>query len=359
MRRGTDVFNARISTRADKHLVDLNINDGRVGLEVHVRQRAFHPLALHLVRFLRRVGHFATHAGHHLRVSAPGDLRLYLSGIQLHHGIKMRAFVTVQRAPVFRGLVPLRARGRKHTALAIGNCFLVTCHHARTCAGLNGEIAQSHTPFHRQIAYRTTGELNRMAGAASGADLADDRKRDVLGCNAHTQLAIDHNIHILVFLHHHALRGEHMLDLAGADAERQCPECAVRAGVRIAAHHRHAGQGRTILRPDHMHDALTFVEERKVNLGAVFLDVLVECFDLQARYLILDTVEALIPVARWRVVIRRRHHAVHTPHRAVGELEAFIGLRAGYLMHQVTVDIKQRGAVLLDMHQVAVPKFVV
>ena len=32
------------------------------------------------------------------------------------------------------------------------------------------------------------------------------------------------------------LRGEHVLDLAGADAERQRPEGAVRGGVRVAAH---------------------------------------------------------------------------------------------------------------------------
>jgi hypothetical protein len=47
-----------------------------------------------------------------------------------------------------------------------------------------------------------------------------------------------------------------MLDLAGADAERQRAECAVRRGMAVAAHHRGAGQREALLGPDDVDDAL-------------------------------------------------------------------------------------------------------
>jgi serine/threonine protein kinase len=48
----------------------------------------------------------------------------------------------------------------------------------------------------------------------------------------------------------------HVLHLAGADAESQGPEGAVRRGVAVAADHGHARLRGPQLRPDHMHDAL-------------------------------------------------------------------------------------------------------
>ena len=47
-----------------------------------------------------------------------------------------------------------------------------------------------------------------------------------------------------------------MLDLTGADAKGERPECTVRRCVRVAAHHRHAGLGEPQLRAHDMHDAL-------------------------------------------------------------------------------------------------------
>ena len=44
---------------------------------------------------------------------------------------------------------------------------------------------------------------------------------------------------------------------------------------------------------------------------------------------------------------------------AACDAQAFKGLRAGDLMHEVAVDIKQRGSVLVGFHQVIVPNFVV
>ena len=47
-----------------------------------------------------------------------------------------------------------------------------------------------------------------------------------------------------------------MLCLGGADAERERAERTVGGGVAVAAHDRRARQRKTLLRPDHMADAL-------------------------------------------------------------------------------------------------------
>ena len=57
------------------------------------------------------------------------------------------------------------------------------------------------------------------------------------------------------------LRGQHVLDLAGADAERERAERAVRGGVRVAADDRHAGLRDAELGADHVDDALAAVAE--------------------------------------------------------------------------------------------------
>ena len=68
------------------------------------------------------------------------------------------------------------------------------------------------------------------------------------------------------------LRGEHVLDLARADAEGQRAERAVGRGVAVAAHDRHARLGEALLGADDVHDALVGVAhrvERDAELGGV------------------------------------------------------------------------------------------
>eukprot|EP00976_Prorocentrum_cordatum_P011471 230508-Prorocentrum_minimum.AAC.1 len=60
------------------------------------------------------------------------------------------------------------------------------------------------------------------------------------------------------------LRGEHVLHLAGADAEGERAESAVRGGVGVAAHDGHAGEGEALLGADDVHDALALVRQAKV-----------------------------------------------------------------------------------------------
>ena len=93
-----------------------------------------------------------------------------------------------------------------------------------------------------------------------------------------------------------------MLNLGGADAERQGAEGAMGGRVAVTANNRHARLGEPLLRANDMHDAPPWVGE--VDIGnAEFLDVRLKGFDLDPRFFLDD---ALGDVRRRGIVIRHR-----------------------------------------------------
>ena len=128
------------------------------------------------------------------------------------------------------------------------------------------------------------------------------------------------------------------------------------AGVRVAAHYGHARQRCALLGPHHVHNALPLVHKRKIRQRAKFFDVFVQSVHLQLGNRVLD---AFVPIACGRVVVGGGNHAVDAPELAAGHFQALEGLRAGYFVHQMAVDIQQHGAVFFFAHDVAVPEFVV
>ena len=113
------------------------------------------------------------------------------------------------------------------------------------------------------------------------------------------------------------LGGEHVLDLAGADAERDGPECAVGRSVGVAADDGHARLGQTLLRADDVHDALAGRAHLVVDdaeLGGVGPQGL----DLLGRDRILD---GAVDVLGRDVVVLGGHREIGPPDRAAGEPE--------------------------------------
>ena len=144
------------------------------------------------------------------------------------------------------------------------------------------------------------------------------------------------------------LRGQHVLDLARADAERERAEGAVRRGVRVAAHDRHAGLRDAQLGADHVDDALAPVPHAVVR-DAELLDVARERVELLARDVVLDRARE---VPRRHVVVGRRDRAIGPPHRAPGEPQTLERLRARDLVDEVQVDVEQvaaEGVVVPDL----------
>jgi hypothetical protein len=193
----------------------------------------------------------------------------------------------------------------------------------------------------------------------AGTDPADDRQRHILRRDAARERAFHGDAHVLHLLRDEALRREDVLHLGSADPVRKAAECAVRAGVRVAADDGHSRQRGALLGPDHVHDPLTLVEEREIGLGAVLAHVGVERLHLDARSRIFDSLDPALPPGRRRVVVGGCDHGFDPPRPAARGFQALVSLRAGDLVHEMPVDIQQRRAAFLDVHDVTVPKLVV
>ena len=278
---------------------------------------------------------------------------LDLARVDRHLAVELGAGIALQRAPIGDRRVPKwRARCELATA-QVFNRHLVDRHHAGARACFDGHVAHRHAAFHGQRANRAAGELDRIAGAARGADAADDRQHHVLRRDAARKGPLDVDAHVLHLLGDKALRREHMLDLRGADAVREAGKGAVRARVRVAAHHGHAGKGRALLRPDHMDDALALVEIREVHLGAELSHVGVERFDLQLGEWIAHAREARFPVRSRRVVVGGCHDRPHAPRLARRGAQPVVGLCARHLVDKMAIDVKERRTVVLGVDEVA------
>ena len=164
--------------------------------------------------------------------------------------------------PARDGLVEVGAAGGERPAAEIVEGRLVRGDHAGAGAGFDRHVADGHPLFHRQAADRLARVLDAVAGAAVGGDLADEVQDQVLGRDAAAELAVDAQLQRLGLRLQQRLRGQHVLDFAGADAEGQRAERAVRGGVAVAADDRHARLRVAQLGADDVDDALLRTSSR-------------------------------------------------------------------------------------------------
>ena len=138
------------------------------------------------------------------------------------------------------------------------------------------------------------------------------------------------------------LRRQHVRHLAGADAERQRAERAVRAGVAVAADDGHARLRQPQLGADDVHDPLPLAAQR-VQLDAELVAVLLERRDLRRRGGV-EHRDAPVAAARRgrRRVIHRRDRALGTAHLEAALAQPGERLRRRDLVDQVQVDVEDR-----------------
>ena len=350
--RRTQILDTRVGTRSDEDLVRRDGDDRRSGLECHVLQRPLHACTLHRVRLLGRIRHTTVDGDDHFRGCAPADHRPNRRRIEVDDLVEHGAVVAHQRAPVPNGLLPLRAAWRERTALQVVDRLVVDGHHTDPCTCLDRHVAHGHPTLHGQRSDRLPAELDGMTGTAGCADLPDDREDQVLRRHAGRQGAVDLDQHRLHLLDRQALRGHHVLDLGGPHAECERSERAVGARMGIARHDRHAGQGRALLRPDDMDDALAVVLQTELG-DPELVAVLRQLVDLHARKRVGNAVRTR---RRGHVMVRRRQHRLAAPRLAPGHPQSFKGLRAGHLVDQLAIDVQQRRAIRRLIDDMPVPK---
>ncbi|MFT5125090.1 MAG: hypothetical protein ACI97B_003734 [Verrucomicrobiales bacterium] len=150
------------------------------------------------------------------------------------------------------------------------------------------------------------------------------------------------------------LGSQYMLDLAGADAEGERSECAVRRGVGVSANNGQSGNGDAQLGADDVNDPLIGAAHT-VEGDPEFFAVGFQGLDLSQGDGILD----LQPVIRGgHVVIHGGKRELRMTHLATGQPQAFESLRAGDFMYEMAIDVQYGGAVLEDFDHVAIPYFV-
>ena len=172
-----------------------------------------------------------------------------------------------------------------------------------------------------------------------------------LAVDAVGQLAVDGDRHGLEGRQRQRLGGQHVLDLAGADAERQRAEGAVGGGVAVTADHGGAGLGQSQLRSHDVDDALLDVAQR-VQPDAELRAVLAQRLQLGARDRVGDR---LVDVEGRGVVVLGGDGEVGTAHLAAGLAEAVERLRAGHLVQQVQIDEEEVGLALRAPDDMVVP----
>ena len=260
-----------------------------------------------------------------------------------------------QRLPPFKGALEsftLRTIRRFRDVIEGG---LVRRHHASPRAAFDGHVADRHAACHVERADRIPGIFNYMARAARRADLADDRQHNILAGTAKSEVAIHGNTHVLGRLLQQRLRRQHMFHFGCANAESECAHGAMGRGMAIATHNRHARQRTAKFGPDHMHNALTVIEQRNVR-HAEFNDVLFKRFNLQAAFGVHYAGAAA--VIGGDVMVHHGERGIRAAHLAPRGAQAIKSLRRGHFMGQMQINVEQRRAIRQGFNNMRVPNLV-
>ena len=183
--------------------------------------------------------------------------------------------------------------------------------------------------------------------------MANEIQNEILGSHTGVKLAVDAQLERFGLVLQQGLRRQHVLDFTRANAEGQRAESAVRRSVAVAANDRHARLRIAQLRPDHVHDSLPRIIQIVMG-NAELVAVVAQRVDLFLRDHVNDRQAA---VGGGHIVVGRGHSLLRPADAATGLPQPREGLRTGYLVHEVQVDIKNRLATFLGKDDVLVPDF--
>ena len=267
-----EVAEAAVGAGTEEGDVDPRALDRRTGAELHVGERLLDGGALVDRLGLRRIRYALVDRDTLPGIDAPGDGRGDGRGVNRDDIVVMAPRIAREGFPADHGLLPCSAGRRVRPALEVGKGGLVRVDVTRAGAALDGHIAHGHALLHRETVEDLAAVLVGETGTAIDPEHADDVEDDVLGVDARPQASVDVDAADLEATQRHGLRGEHVADLGGADAEGDGAERPVGAGVRVTAGDRGARLGDALLGTDDVHDALLAggaVEERDAELRAI------------------------------------------------------------------------------------------
>jgi hypothetical protein len=220
---------------------------------------------------------------------------------------------------------------------------------------LDRHVADRHPALHREVPDRLAAVLDHVADPAVDADDRQDVQDQVLRGRAGRERTVDLDRERPRQPLREGLGREDVLDLGGADAERERPEGAVGRGVGVAADDHRTRLGEAELRADDVHDALVAAAHLE-QPDAELLAVAPQRLHLRHRQLVLQRqLTADLPWVGRDVVVHRGEGEVGPAHGAPGLPDAVERLRRGHLVDEVQVDVEQVGLPLGGPDDVLVP----
>ncbi len=226
-------------------------------------------------------------------IDAPSDCRSNIRRIVSDDIIVNGIWVGCGGLPSSHGGIPIRALGSIVAALQILESGIVGIHVSHTGPTLDGHVTNGHAFFLREGVECGAAVFVSVAETAVDSELTNNVKDHVLRINTGAQLAIHIDATDLGFADRHRLRGEHVTDLAGSDAESDSAEGAVGGRVGITAGNRVARLSDPLLRADDVNDAL--LTARKIEkLDPMIVAIFPKRLDHSIRKSITEWLVALV-----------------------------------------------------------------
>ena len=348
-----EILNASVCAGADEDAGDGDLRDRRSRDEPHVRQSLSGRIPDDRVREALRIGNPTVDTGDLAWVGSPCDLGGEGGDVDCDGTVVWGLRVGGKCLPESDGLFPKLSLGSVGTTLDIGKSNIIRSNHSGSGTGLDGHVAEGHSSFHREGPDGLSGELNDVACAPGGPDLADDGEDEILGSDSFGGMSLDLDLHRPGTGLGKGLGGQDMLHFGGADPEAQRSEGAVGGRMAVAADDGLSGKADPLFGGSDVDNSLPLVVHRKVSdpeLAGIFG----QCLYLEGAFGVGDAASA---VGGWHIVVGNGKCKLGTAHLSSGHPESFKGLGARDLVDQVAIDIEKGGSIFIR-YRVVVPYLV-
>lgn len=351
---GTKILNTSVGTRSDEDLVNLDAIERGVGLEAHVLKSALHGVALVLSLCQFGVRNHTVDGGNHLGVGSPGDLGGNFCG--LDHDLLVVGGTLIRRegAPVLNSLVPYLSLGGHRASLEVSEGNLIGCHKSCTGSLLDTHVTEGGASLHGQATDGLTSVLDNVSVASGSTDDTDDVEDNVLGGHTKRKLTVDCDAHALGRALDEGLRGKHVLNLGGTNAEGKRSEGTVGGCMGVTTNHGASGQSESLLESNNVHNTLALVAESEVG-KLVVLGVVVKSGHLQEGLGRLTELALAAALTGGHVMVRGTEETLGVANRATGHTKTLEGLGRGDLVDHHTIDTNEAGTIVLGVNDVVIP----
>ncbi len=227
--------------------------------------------------------------------------------------------------------------------------------HARARAAFDGHVANGHARFHGERANGIASVFENVAVAAGDAHFSDDGEDDVFRREAAAEFSFHFDARGFRFELREALRGEHVFNFTGTDAEGERTHRAVRGGVAVSANDSEPRLRDAQFGSDDVHDALiaaVHVEQADASFAAIFG----EGFELSGG---VGVEHRQITIFCGDGVVHHGESQFRAANFAACGFESRERLWRSAFVDQVAIDVNQRGLARDFAHDVRVPDFFV